>query len=57
MLGKIEGEARATVGADKAYDTKAFVKECRERGITPHVAQNIQPGRRGSAIACWWKVS
>jgi len=50
MLSKIDGERRATVGADKAYDTKRFVKVCRELGITPHVAQNIQPGRRGSAI-------
>jgi transposase len=50
MLGQIDGERRATVGADKAYDTKGFVKGCRERGVSPHVAQNIQPGRRGSAI-------
>jgi len=50
MLGEIEGERRVTVGADKAYDTKAFVQGARKRGVTPHVAQNIQPGRRGSAI-------
>jgi transposase len=31
----------ATVGADKAYDTKGFVKACREIGVTPHVAQNL----------------
>jgi IS5 family transposase len=30
----------ATVGADKAYDTKGFVKACRAIGVTPHVAQN-----------------
>lgn len=30
-----------TVGADKAYDTKAFVAELRELKATPHVAQNI----------------
>lgn len=50
MLEKVPGERRVTVGADKAYDTKAFVKRCKELNVTPHVAQNIQPGRRASAI-------
>ena len=27
-----------SVGADSAYHTKAFVRECRERGIAPHAA-------------------
>ena len=31
---------RVTVGADKAYDTRGFVKACREIKVTPHVAQN-----------------
>jgi hypothetical protein len=31
---------RKTVAADKAYDTKGFVKACRELNVTPHVAQN-----------------
>ncbi|MBZ8139659.1 IS5/IS1182 family transposase [Rubrivivax gelatinosus] len=31
---------RVTVAADKAYDTKGFVKACREMNVTPHVAQN-----------------
>jgi IS5 family transposase len=34
-----DGE-RVTRGADKNYDTHAFVKELREQGVTPHVAQN-----------------
>lgn len=38
-----------TLGADKGYDTRAFVADCREIGVTPHVAQNITT-RRGSAI-------
>jgi transposase len=38
-----------TLGADKLYDTKDFVQGCRERGFTPHVAQNITKNR-GSAI-------
>jgi IS5 family transposase len=42
-----------TVGADKGYDTKDFVMELRELGITPHVAQNAYDTgktRRRSAI-------
>ena len=37
-----------TLGADKGYDTKGFVEACREREVTPHVAQNTS--RRRSAI-------
>jgi transposase len=40
---------RRTLGADKLYDTKEFVRACRELGVTPHVAQNITDNR-GSAI-------
>ncbi len=40
---------RSTVGADKLYDTADFVAGCRERGCTPHVAQN-DSGHRHSAI-------
>ncbi|MFN3915905.1 MAG: transposase, partial [Aquabacterium sp.] len=29
---------RATVGADKGYDCKAFIKGCRKLKVTPHVA-------------------
>src|SRR5512147_414037 len=42
-----------TLGADKGYDTRGFVMELRELGITPHVAQNAYDtgtGRRRSAI-------
>lgn len=39
---------RRTLGADKAYDTAAFVEEIRELGFTPHVAQNTT--NRSSAI-------
>jgi transposase len=38
-----------SVGADKAYDTRAFVKTIREMDIRPHVAQNTQRAG-GSAI-------
>jgi hypothetical protein len=40
MLAELPGEARKTVGADKAYDSEAFVEGCREINVTPHVAQN-----------------
>lgn len=39
---------RVTVGADKGYDTKAFVEALREREVTPHIARNTS--RRRSAI-------
>jgi transposase len=38
---------RATVGADKAYDTRDFVSQCREQDVTPHVAQNTT-GRKSA---------
>src|ERR1700682_4803882 len=49
MLEQIPGDHRATVGADKAYDTKDFVAECRNMRGTPHVAQNTKRSG-GSAI-------
>jgi len=49
MLEQLSGEKRVTVGADKAYDTKDFVAECRNMQVTPHVAQNINRSG-GSAI-------
>jgi transposase len=36
---------RATLGADKAYDTRDFIRQCREQDITPHVAQNTTSRR------------
>lgn len=39
---------RRTVGADAGYDTRDFVAACRNKGVTPHVAQNRS--RRRSAI-------
>jgi len=38
---------RRTIAADKAYDTKDFVADCRARGFTPHVAQHTN-GRRSA---------
>ena len=49
LLEQVCGEKRISVGADKGYDTKDFVAQCRDRQITPHVAQNTgRPG--GSAL-------
>ena len=50
MLATVAGpNKRVTVGADKAYDTRGFVKACREINVTPHVAQNTRRSG-GSAI-------
>src|SRR6202048_2577867 len=49
MLEQIPGTKPVTVGGDKGFDTRGFVAECRNLGVTPHVAQNhARPG--GSAI-------
>jgi hypothetical protein len=40
---------RKTVAEDKAYDTKGFVKACREIYVTPHVAPTVNH-LGGSAI-------
>ena len=39
---------RITLGADKAYDTKDFVRTARELNVTPHVASNNR--NRASAL-------
>jgi transposase len=48
MLGRQAGRHRATLGADKAYDTAGFVAAVRTMNVTPHVAQNT--AARRSAI-------
>ncbi len=48
LVERLPGHHRITVGADKGYDTAEFVEELRDRGITPHVAQNT--GHRASAV-------
>jgi transposase len=48
MAEKIPGVKQVTLGGDKNYDTKDFVRELRGMNITPHVAQNNQ--NRASAI-------
>jgi len=45
----LPGTERITLGGDKGYDTRDFIERCKERRVTPHVAQNIS-ARRSSAI-------
>lgn len=49
MLAEVAGGHRVTVGADKAYDTRGFVAQCRSKNVTPHVAANTERSG-GSAI-------
>jgi transposase len=39
MVGEVPGFKRITLGADKGYDAKEFVRELRDHQVTPHVAQ------------------
>jgi transposase len=49
MLDRLPARRRRrTVAGDKAYDTRDFVARTRQRGFTPHVAQNTT--NRRSAI-------
>ena len=48
LLARLPRSARRrTVAADKGYDTRAFVADCRDLGVTPHVAQHTN-GRRSA---------
>lgn len=38
MLDRRPSRRRITLGADKAYDVRQFVKDLRERKVTPHIA-------------------
>ena len=50
MLDRLPAsKRRRTIAGDKNYDTRNFVAEARQRGFTPHVAQNTS-GNRRSAI-------
>ena len=40
MIEQIPAAQRITVGADKGYETRGFVAECRPLNATPHVSQN-----------------
>jgi len=38
----LPGERRITLGADKGYHTRDFVQDCRDRNVTPHVADKAK---------------
>jgi hypothetical protein len=44
----LQGCHQKMLGPDKGYGTRDFVADLRISGITPHVAQNIQPRRRSA---------
>jgi IS5 family transposase len=48
LAADLPGSGRITIGADKGYDTRDFVAGCRERNVTPHVAQNRSAKRRSA---------
>ena len=50
MIEDVPRSPHATVAADKAYDTAAFVANMREQDVVPHVAQNLS-GRRSAIDA------
>jgi transposase len=50
MLADLPDGGRKTIGGDKNYDTRDFVRATRELGVTPHVAQYPDTPRRSSAI-------
>src|SRR5215212_4172371 len=47
MLDRRPGRRRITLGADKAYDVRQFVKDLRVRRVTPHIAVDGHLGPRG----------
>jgi len=49
MAERLDGTHPVTLGADKGYDTKDFVREMRGMKVTPHVSQNVKRSG-GSAI-------
>lgn len=50
MLDDLDTSYKKTLGADKAYDEEDFCRALRDRGVTPHVAQNIHKTRQFSAV-------
>lgn len=51
MLDRRPARKRITLGADKAYDVRAFIKALRERKVTPHVAVDGHLSKTGKPRA------
>lgn len=49
MTKKLRRKRRVTLGGDKGFDTRDWVRQLRKLGVTPHVAQNTARSG-GSAI-------
>jgi transposase len=47
MIDRRKGRRRMTLGADKAYDVTAFVKDLRNRKVTPHIAVDGRISKHG----------
>ncbi|MBY0333411.1 MAG: transposase [Acetobacteraceae bacterium] len=47
MVAGLDRAARSTLGGDKTYDTRAFVRAMGNMGVTPHVTQHTN-GRRSA---------
>jgi len=43
LLARRGSQGPGTVGGDKGYDQRKFVQDAREAGLTPHVAQKVEP--------------
>lgn len=50
MLDRLDGVHQRTLGADKGYDQQRLVDGCRERHVTPHVAQKKYAAIDGRTI-------
>lgn len=47
MVERRPSRRRITLGADKAYDVRAFIGDLRERKVTPHIAIDGHPSKTG----------
>ena len=45
MAERIEGDKHVTLGADKGYDTRGFVRDMRDRNVTPHASEEHESSR------------
>jgi transposase len=47
LLDGLNAKGRVTLGADKGYDAREFVRDLRARKVTPHIARNEQVSETG----------
>ncbi|GAB6053067.1 IS5 family transposase [Magnetospira thiophila] len=47
LVDGLAAKGRITLGADKAYDVREFVRDLRVRKVTPHIARNEQVTETG----------